>query len=192
MKNWSTKFPIEMMAKVLNVSKSGYYTYLKRSISSRKIENLRLLEKIKRIYIEGREVYGSPRIYRELKKEGETCSKKRVAKLMKENKIRAKTNRRWKKRIKPILWSAPNLLNQNFTASIPNKIWVSDITYVRTLDGWLYVASVLDLFSRKIIGLSMSNRMQVDLVKSALNQAVMSRKPQGEVIHHSDRGEMVG
>lgn len=109
MKNWSTKFPIEMMAKVLNVSKSGYYTYLKRSISSRKIENLRLLEKIKRIYIEGREVYGSPRIYRELKKEGETCSKKRVAKLMKENKIRAKTNRRWKKRIKPILWSAPNL-----------------------------------------------------------------------------------
>ena len=188
MKNWSTKFPIEMMAKVLNVSKSGYYTYLKRSISSRKIENLRLLEKIKRIYIEGREVYGSPRIYRELKKEGETCSKKRVAKLMKENKIRAKTNRRWKKRIKPILWSAPNLLNQNFTASIPNKIWVSDITYVRTLDGWLYVASVLDLFSRKIIGLSMSNRMQVDLVKSALNQAVMSRKPQGEVIHHSDRG----
>ena len=188
MKNWSTKFPIEMMAKVLNVSKSGYYTYLKRSISSRKIENLRFLEKIKRIYIEGREVYGSPRIYRELKKEGETCSKKRVAKLMKENKIRAKTNRRWKKRIKPILWSAPNLLNQNFTASIPNKIWVSDITYVRTLDGWLYVASVLDLFSRKIIGLSMSNRMQVDLVKSALNQAVMSRKPQGEVIHHSDRG----
>ena len=97
MKNWSTKFPIEMMAKVLNVSKSRYYTYLKRSISSRKIENLRLLEKIKRIYIEGREVYGSPRIYRELKKEGETCSKKLVAKLKKENKIRAKTNRRWKK-----------------------------------------------------------------------------------------------
>ncbi len=188
MKKWSIQFPIEKMAKVLNVSKSGYYNYLKASISSRKIENLRLLEKIKNIHLEAREIYGSPRIHKELEKMGESCSRKRVSKLMKENKIRAKTNRKWKKRNKPILWSAPNLLNQKFTASRPNEIWVSDITYIKTLNGWLYVASILDLFSKKIVGLSMSQRMQVDLVKSALTQAVINRQPQERVIHHSDRG----
>ena len=188
MKKWSIEFPIEKMAKVLNVSKSGYYSFLKSPMSSRKVKNLRLVEKIKQIYLEGREIYGSPRIYRELIKLGESCSRKRVAKLMKENKIIAKTNRQWKKRKKPILWAAPNLLNQKFSASKPNEIWVSDITYVKTLNGWLYVASVLDLFSKKIVGLSMSNRMQVDLVKNALNQAVITRKPKEKVIHHSDRG----
>ena len=188
MKNSEKIFPIEKMAKLLNVSKSGYYAYLKCATSARELEDIKLLEKIQRVYLEGRGVYGSPRIHRELKKEGETCSRKRVAKLMRENKIRAKTNRKWKKRKKPVLWSAPNLLNQEFTASKPNEIWVSDITYVRTLDGWLYVASVMDLFSKRIVGLSMSSRMEVSLVKSALNQAVTKRRPKEEVIHHSDRG----
>lgn len=188
MKNNAQIFPVEKMAKTLNVSKSGFYDYLKQKISKRKIENTKLIEKIKSIYQEGREVYGSPRIHRELIKSGENCSRKRVAKLMKQNNIRAKTNRKWKKRKKPINWSAPNLLNQNFTASKPNKIWVSDITYVRTLDGWLYLASILDLFSKRIIGLSMSNRMDVSLVKSALNQALKRRNPREKVIHHSDRG----
>ena len=181
-------FSIEKMAEILNVSKSGYYAYLKQKISNRKIENTQLLEKIKYIYQEGRGVYGSPRIHRELKKSGESCSRRRVAKLMRQNNIRAQTNRKWKKRKKPIIWSAPNLLNQNFTASKPNEIWVSDITYVKTLDGWLYLASILDLFSKRIIGLSMSNRMDVSLVKSALNQAIKKRRPREEVIHHSDRG----
>jgi transposase InsO family protein len=188
MKAHKDKYPIEKMAKLLKVSKSGYYSYAKRPLSKRAQEDQRLIEKIKRVYEEGRKVYGSPRIHRELKKTGESCSRKRVAKLMQQHGIKAKTNKQWKRRKKPILWSAPNLLNQQFNASKPDEIWVADITYVKTLDGWLYVASILDLFSKKIIGLSMDNRMEVSLVKSALKQAMISRNPESPVIHHSDRG----
>jgi putative transposase len=188
MRNHENKFPVGKMAKLLNVSKSGYYNYIKRSPSTREQENVRLIEKIKQVYSKGRGVYGSPRIHRELKKEGEACSRRRVARLMNKHGIRAKTNKSWKKRKKPILWSAPNLLNQDFNVSKPDEVWVSDITQVKTLDGWLYVATVLDLFSKKIIGLSMNSRMKVDLVKNALNQAVLTRRPTEEVIHHSDRG----
>lgn len=182
------KYPIKKMAKMLKVSKSGYYSHVKRPVSKRTQEDQRLIKKIKQVYLEGRNVYGSPRIHRELKKTGESCSRKRVAKLMQQYGIRAKTNKCWKKRKKPILWSAPNLLNQKFKASKPDEIWVADITYVKTLDGWLYVASILDLFSKKVIGLSMNNRMEVDLVKSALKQAMIGRNPETSVIHHSDRG----
>ena len=188
MRSHKRVFPIERMAKLLHVSKSGYYSHIKHSTSNREQKSQELLDKIKQVYSEGRGVYGSPRIHKELQKKGEECSRKRVAKLMKKHGIRAKTNRQWKKRKRPILWAAPNLLNQNFNVSKPDEVWVSDITYVKTTDGWLYVATVLDLFSKKVIGLSMNKQMQVDLVKGALGQAILTRRPKEGVIHHSGRG----
>ena len=123
-----------------------------------------------------------------MKRHGETCSRKRVAKLMRLHGIRAKMKCGMQRRKRYTVKKYPNLLNQKFEVSKPNAIWLSDITYIKTLDGWLYIAAILDLFSRKIVGLSMSNRMQTDLVKRALQQAVINRRPKNNLIHHSDRG----
>lgn len=120
----------------------------------------------------------------------ETCSRKRVARLMKKARIEAKMKKRFKITTKanPKAKAAPNLLQQNFTAEKPNQRWVADFTYVATGEGWLYVAIILDLFSRKIVGLSMEERMTADLVLKALEQAILHRKPQAGLIHHSDKG----
>lgn len=191
MKNHANKYPVDKMAKVLAVSRAGYYKHitLKESATSRK--NNELLVKIKALSRDRRQVYGSPRIHAELVRQGEMCSRKRIAKIMRKNGIQAKTKKRWKTSAKgrrDLSRVAPNMLNQNFKVNCANKIWVTDITYVSTREGWLYVSTVLDLYSRKIIGLSMSLHLNTDLVLRSLNQAVVRRKPSSGLILHSDRG----
>lgn len=192
MKKHSIEFPIEKMAQIFRVSRAGYYKYVstKETITSQ--YNKHLLDKIKIIFKKNRGVYGSPRIYETLKKEGEKCSRKRVARLMKSNNIRAKSvKKRFKisdKACKDLAKIAPNIINQNFVALKPNEKWVSDITYVQTSEGWLYVAAVMDLFSRKIVGLGMSGCINTQLIVSAFNQAICHRTPRSEFILHSDRG----
>lgn len=190
MRRHKKEFSIEKMAKVLDVSRSGYYDFLGRGKSERELENERLKEKINKIHESSRRVYGSPRIYRELKNQGEKCSRKRVAKLMREEKIQAKMRKRWKKTTCANEKAEPsaNHLNQNFIVEEPDKVWASDITYVWTQEGWLYVAIVMDLFSRKIVGLSMGERLQTELVSKALKQAIFCRGVTDGLMHHSDRG----
>lgn len=190
MKNHEKEFSVERMSKVFNVSRSGYYRFIHAMPSKRSVENARLLKKIKVIHEESRQVYGSPRVHAELHSQGETCSRKRVANLMKKEGIEAKMKKRFKVTTKanPKAKAAPNLLQQDFTAEAPNRRWVADFTYVSTLEGWLYVAVVLDLFSRRIVGLAMHERMTADLVLAALTQAFLHRQPDAGLIHHSDRG----
>lgn len=175
---------------MLGVSRSGYYRFTKRLPSQRLLEEERLIMKIKAIYEASRQTYGSPRIHAELKDQGETCSRQRVAKLMKKAGIMAKMTKKFKvtTKVNHKAKAAPNLLKQNFTAEHPNRRWAADITYVWTLEGWLYVACVLDLFSRKIVGLAMEERMTDDLVIAALEQALIHRSPSGDLVHHSDKG----
>lgn len=191
MRAHAKEFSIEKMAKILKVSRCGYYEFLCRKPSKRASDNEALIEEIKKAYKKGRGLYGSPRIYAELKKEGKKCSRKRVAKLMKKEKIQAKMRKRWKvttQHSKKTVEIAPNHLEQEFITEAPNKVWVSDITYVWTEEGWLYVASVMDLFSRKIVGLNMRDRLETELVTGALKQALYRRAPKEGLMHHSDRG----
>lgn len=190
MKQHKNEFSIERMSKVFNVSRSGYYHSINAIPSERAKENERLLEKIKLIHNDSRQTYGSPRIHAELKAQGETCSRKLVANLMQQKNLQAKMKKRFKRttRVNYKAKVAPNLLQQDFTAQQPNQRWVEDITYVATAEGWLYVAVVLDLFSRCIVGLAMSERITTDLVLTALQQAIIHREPAGNLTHHSDRG----
>jgi len=191
MKRYDHEFPIERMAKVLGVSRSGYYRFLGAEQSARDQENKQLLDKILLIHQASFETYGSPRIHAELKDKGDGCSRKRVARLMKSHGIVAKMSKRFKKTTqqagKPY-FVATDLIQQDFKAHEPNEAWVSDITYVSTQEGWVYCAMILDLFSRKIVGLSIDSRMTADLVLSALRQALTHRRPTAGIIHHSDRG----
>ena len=191
MKKHRKEFPIGKMAKVLKVSCSGYYKYINKKESPREKENRELIQAIKAIHKKNRGVYGSPRIHAILKKQGKTCSRKRVAKIMKDNGIQAKTKRKWKtttKATKDPSRIAPNLVNQNFIVTEKNRVWVSDITYIETGEGWLYLAATMDLYSRMLVGLSMSSRMNTNLVERSLEQAICRRTPQVGVIAHSDRG----
>ena len=179
------------MAQILNVSCSGYYKHRNKKDSKTIIKNRELLVKIKIIHSKNRQIYGSPRIHAVLKKQGESCSRKRIAKLMQINKIQAKTRKKWKattKGTKDLIKIAPNLLNQNFKVNRANVAWVGDITYIYTSEGWLYVSTFLDLYSRKIVGLSTGNCLDTDLVIRSLNQAINRRRPGPGLILHSDRG----
>lgn len=190
MQTHAMEFSIERMSSVFGVSRSGYYQFTHATASPRAQEDERLLLKIKAIHQSSRQTYGSPRIYAELREEGEMCSRKRVSKIMKKSGIMAKMKRRFKvtTRANPKAALAPNLLQQDFSAETPNQRWVADFTYIDTREGWLYVATVLDLFSRRIIGLAMSARMTDDLVIAALEQALTHREPTASLTHHSDRG----
>lgn len=178
------------MCRVLGVSRSGYYAWLKRPESSRKSRNEELLKEIRKVYKASRGTYGSPRITKALEKKSITCGRNRVARLMRENGIAAKTKKKYKattnsKHNYPV---AENLVNQNFTVSKPNQVWVADITYIPTGEGWLYLATIEDLFQRKIVGWSMDSTMTSQLVVNALRQAVWRYRPSAGLIHHSDRG----
>lgn len=190
MQEHAKEFSVGRMAKVLEVSRSGYYQFIKAKPSKCCQENERLLAEIKEIHAESRQIYGSPRIWAELRARGESCSRKRVCRLMKLAGIAAKMNKRFKvtTRANPEAAVAPNLLQQNFTASRPNQHWVADFSYILTDEGWLYLAVILDLFSRSIVGMAMKERMTTELVTSALQQALIHRKPAAGLIHHSDRG----
>lgn len=190
MQGHAAEFNIEKMSRVFNVSRSGYYRFISTGSSSRKLEDEKLLLKIKAIHKESRQTYGSPRICAELQEQGENCSRKRVARIMRKFGVVAKMKKRFKvtTHANPEKLAAPNLLQQDFSAEKPNQRWVADFTYIATKEGWLYVATVLDLFSRRIVGLSMGDRMTTDLVSYALQQALTHRKPGVELMHHSDRG----
>lgn len=190
MRKYEKELNVEKMAEILGVSRSEYYNFLKRGESLRAKENRRLKAKIKDIHEMSRGIYGSPRIHAEMKNQGEECSRRKVAKLMREEKIQAKMRKRWKKttQINEKAEISINHLNQNFLTQAPDEVWVSDITYVATEEGWLYVAIVMDLFSRKVVGLSMGDRLQTDLVTKALKQALNRRSIQKGLLHHSDKG----
>lgn len=191
MKTHAERFPIGKMAQMLRVSTCGYYEFLHRKPSKRALENQELIEEIKKIHASSRRTYGSPRVYSALKQQGKNCSRKRIARLMRQQKIQAKMRKKWKVTThasKKEGMIALNYLEQNFKVEAPDKVWISDITYIPTQEGWLYVAIVMDLFSRKVVGLSMGNKLETTLVIKALRQALLARKiPQG-LLHHSDRG----
>jgi putative transposase len=188
--NHREAFPVRRMCKIMAVAPSGYYAWRTRPISELKMANNTLVEKIKEIHAEFEGKYGSPRIYQELRGKKIACSENRVARLMRENGIQAKHKRRFRVTTKanPAHPVAPNLLNREFTAEKPNQKWTSDITYIRTKESWLYLAVVLDLFSRRIVGWAMSTRITSKLVIDALEMAIAQRKPEAGLLHHSDRG----
>ena len=191
MKLCNQEFPIERMAKIMGVSRSGYYRFLKEKPSLRNQEEEQLIEKIRLIHQGSFETYGSPRIHAELKAMGEKYSRKRVSRIMKKHGIVAKMTRRFKKTTQQSerpYFVANDLLQQDFKAHSPNEAWVSDISYIPTQEGWVYCAMILDLFSRKIVGLSIEARMTAELVLRALRQALIHRSPPAGVVHHSDRG----
>jgi putative transposase len=185
-----SEFPVSQMCKVLDVSPSGYYAWRGRPVSEREMANRELTDKIKVAFKESGETYGSPRIYQVMRKLGLICSQNRVARLMREEGLRAKQSRRLRattKRSKAHR-AAPNRLNRDFSAERPNQKWLTDITYIPTLEGWLYLAAILDLFSRRIVGWAMSERMTTDLTLRALDMAICQRRPGPGLIHHSDQG----
>lgn len=179
------------MCRVLEVSRSGYYSFKTRRKSEAGISNEKLLVEINRVYLEHKRNYGSPRIWNQLRrKEHLVCSKNRVARLMSINGVFAIHKRKFKmttnSRHNYPVW--PNVLKRNFVVDEPNVAWVSDITYIWTLEGWLYLAAVLDLFSRRIVGLAMDKTIAETLVLKALRQAILRRNPKKGLIYHSDRG----
>lgn len=189
MQKYRKEFSIEKMAKVFKVSARGYYAYNHRKPSMRDLENEELLILIKQIHKEGRFMYGSPRIHAKLCRLAYCFSRKRVANLMKKMGIAARMRKKWKKTTKQgKRKSAKNLIEQNFISTNPDEKWVSDITYVHTREGWLYVSTILDLFSRRVVGLSMGEKMDTALIKQSLGQALKHRNPPKGLIHHSDRG----
>lgn len=185
-----SSFRVEKMCRVCDISRSGYYAWRQREKSRRQKENERLVEKIKNVYAFNRKVYGSPRITEELKAQGLCCGKNRVARLMRLNGIKAKTVKRYKVTTKSAhtLPIAPNLVNRRFAADECNKLWVSDISYIATREGWLYLAVIIDVFSRTVVGWSMSERLHDTLTVTAFHQALFRRKPGSDLIFHSDRG----
>ncbi len=182
-------YPVSMLCRVLKIHRSGFYQWLKSPQSSRAKDNERLVGLIKQSWLESGCVYGSPRIHADLREMGETCGKHRVARLMRVHGIAAVLGykRRYRKTNKPSV-VAPNRLKQVFSASSPDKCWVTDITYIRTYEGWLYLSVAVDLYSRQVIGWSMSSRIKTDIVLSTLLMALWRRHPEQEVIVHSDQG----
>lgn len=185
------EFDITIMCRLLAVSRSGYYAWRQRQPSAREMADIQLLEEIKKIFATSGETYGSPRIHIELRAEGIRCSRKRVERLMRENGL--KVGQKRKNRVIttdsdhdfPV---APNMLDRDFTAEKPNEKWVTDISYIRTDTGWLYLAVVMDLFSRAIVGWAMRPDLSQTLVLSALRMAITNRQPVAGLLHHSDRG----
>jgi putative transposase len=178
------------MCQVLDVSRSGYYLWAKHNRCTRQKENERLLVYIRDAYARGRGTYGSPRVTAELKAKGISCGKNRVARLMNSNGIKAKTKRRFKatKKFKHDFLVADNLLQQRFSAEVANEVWVSDITFIWTREGWLYLAAILDIYNRQIVGWSMDDRLSHELLADALRKAIRQRRPKSGVLFHSDRG----
>jgi len=181
---------VKKMCQALKVSRSGYYDWQNRGQSQRDRANQTLLEQIEKVYQESRNTYGSPRITADLRANGDSCGQNRVARLMKANGIIAKTKRRFKVTTdsghnQPV---AANLVKQRFEADKPNRLWSSDITYIPTKEGWLYLSVVLDVYSRRIVGWSMKRQLTKELVLDSVNQALRYRNPGPNMIFHSDQG----
>ena len=190
MQTEKANFTIAFMCRQLGVARSGYYAWCRRKESPRAVENRRLLVHIRAAHELGRGEYGSPRIHRELRATGEQVGRHRVARLMRQDQLAAKRRRRF------VLTTdsshphriAPNTLKRRFNPETPNRVWAADITYVATREGWLYLAVVLDLFSRRVVGWHTSRLIDQELTLTALKMAVMARRPEPGLLHHSDRG----
>jgi putative transposase len=183
-------FPISVMARTLGVSKAGYYAWASRPPSAHAVADAALLKRVRTIHLGSRQTYGVPRVHAELREQGERHSRKRIARLMREAGLIGASHRRGgpvttrrDQEVRP----APDLVDRNFVAEAPNRLWVADITYVPTAAGFLYLAVVLDAFSRRIVGWAMAGHLRSELVLDALEMAVAQRKPRN-VIHHSDQG----
>ncbi|WP_232512090.1 IS3 family transposase [Pseudomonas protegens] len=187
------QYAITTLCRVLQVARAGFYQWLHKPVSDREKENGRLLGLIRDSYAASRGVYGARRVFADLREAGESCGKHRVAALMRTNKIKALRGYKAPRAIKgrPSI-IAPNRLNRAFTVDAPNKAWVTDITYIRTWQGWLYLAVVLDLYARKVVGWSMKPTLGKELALDALLMAVWRRKPKTRVIVHSDQGSQYG
>jgi len=187
---YKQEFPIIVMCCVLDVSESGFYAWRKRPVCQRQREDAQLTEEIQQEFTAHQGRYGSPRLHAQLRDRGRSVARKRVARLMREAGLYAKRRRRrvLTTRRDPSHPVAPNLLNREFTASEPNKKWVTDITYIPTMQGWLYLSVILDLYSRMVVGWSMSGKCDEKLIETALEQALARRRPQIGLLHHSDRG----
>lgn len=183
-------FKVGRMCRLLNVSRSGYHAWRTRPESRRSRENRSLEAKIRVLHAASHGIYGAPRIYQDLVDDGIRCGKNRVARIMRKLGIRSRSKRKFKATTDsrhnfPV---APNLLNQNFTAQAPDRIWTGDITYIPTDEGWLYLAVLLDLYNREVVGWSASSRMTRQLVIDALQTALGRRNPGKDLLHHTDRG----
>lgn len=180
------------MCEVFQIKRSGYYDWIKRKgqINKRTRRREKLKQRIKRVFIGSRRLYGNPKITAVLREEGVQVSEKTVARLMKEMGLKSRTVKKYKATTNSNhnLPVADNILNRQFLPLAPNQAWVTDITYCPTDEGWLYLASVMDLYSRRIVGFQMGERMTKELVIGALDQAYHQRKPEKGLIHHSDRG----
>jgi putative transposase len=190
-KEHRTLWPVVAICRVLKVSRSGFFAWLKRPAPKRQQRRQELVEKIRLAHQENRELYGSPRVHRALLIDGEVVSRNTVAKLMRREKIRAKSKRKFVPRTTDSRHPHPlaeNLLDRQFQASAPDRKWLADITYIPTDEGWLYLAGVLDCFSRKIVGWSMADHMETSLVSDALQMALVHRRHPKGLLHHSDRG----
>lgn len=181
-------FRLQSMCTVLKVSRSGYYAWRKRLPSSRRKANEQLLRDIREVHKESRKTYGSPRITDALKDKGFVCGKNRVARLMKENGIRAYVRKKFK-RTTESRHSYPASANLLINGKRSDRVWASDITFIHTREGWMYVSAIMDVRTRKIIGLSMKNRLTQELTTDALMQAVKRERPSKGIIHHSDRAK---
>jgi putative transposase len=183
-------FPIATMARVLGVSKAGYHAWLRRPPSARAVADEALLKRVRTVHATSRQTYGAPRVHADLRTQGERHGRKRIARLMRQAGLVGASHRhggptttRRDKDARP----APDLVDRNFAASGPNQLWVADITYVPTAAGFLYLAVVVDAWSRKVVGWSMANHLRAELVLDAMEMAVGQRRPK-DVIHHSDQG----
>ena len=186
------QYSVQALCRILGVAPSGYYEWVKQPLSKRAEEDARLLRLIRVSFTASQGIYGAPRVFLDLREDGETCSKHRVARLMRVNKLRALHGyrmRRWSVGKPAVL--VPNILQRQFTVTRPNKAWVTDITYIRTWQGWLYLAVVMDLFSRRVVGWATGPTIDRELALNALLMAVRRRRPRGTVIH-SDQGSQYG
>jgi putative transposase len=183
-------YPVQWMCKKLKVSTSGYYAWRDRPEPERRRKDAELTAHVKAAFVASRQTYGSPRVYHEMKSQGITVGENRVARIMRQNSIRCPVKRSFVKTTQsghglPV---AENLLTRDFSASAPNQKWATDITYIMTADGFIYLASIIDLFSRRIVGWAIADNMAVGLTLTALRRAISSRHPPVGIIHHSDRG----
>ena len=190
-RQYSDQFSVGLLCNTLQVSRSGYYAWRDRPVTKMQGRRKQLLEAIRQTHQKSRAIYGAPRIHRALRAQGHQCSENTVAKLMRQNGIRSKIQRRFRIRTTDSKHQHPvakNELDRQFQHERPNKAWAADITYVATDEGWLYLAAIIDLCSRKVVGWAAADHLRTELVCDALRMAITHRNPQPGLLHHSDRG----
>ncbi len=183
-------YPIQRMCRVLGVARSGYYAWLERGVSTRRQANLELTDQIRTIHTDSRQTYGSPRVHATLRRTGVRCGRKRVARLMRQEGLSSCRARRRTRttRSDPAHVPAPNLVERQFTVAGLDQLWVGDITYIATWEGWLYLAVLVDACSRRVVGWAMAEHLGGELTHDALAMALARRRPAAALVHHSDRG----